>query len=41
MTWKVKGKGKKKTLGSSLYTETGGEDLRKDVYFEKFWRWYN
>lgn len=36
-----KSKRKKKPLGSSLYTEIGGEDLRKDEYFEKFWRWYN
>ena len=24
-----------------FFTEIGGEDLRKDEYFEKFWIWYN
>ena len=42
MTWK--GKVKKKQLWKVFFfffTEIGGEDLRKDEYFEKFWRWYN
>lgn len=38
MTWKVKVK-KKKKLWKVLFfflTDIGGEDLRKDEYFEKF-----
>ena len=36
-------KSEKKTALESFFffTEIGGEDLRKDEYFEKFWRWYN